>query len=101
MRIGSEAPKLRTHSSKAPGHKRTDKTETVGVPSASSIHCAGRKTTPSGTTPSLTSRQRTIRSLGAKATIMVLRAPPAFMLRARNHCAKALFFWNLSNRHAN
>ena len=50
-------------------HKRTDKTETVEVPSASSIHCAGRKTTPS--------------------------------VRARNHCAKALFFWNMSNRHAN
>ena len=71
------------------------------VPSASSIHCAGRKTTSSGTTPSLTSRQRTIRSSGANATIMILRVPPAFMVRARNHCAKALFFWNLSNRRAN
>ena len=65
MRIGSEAPKRRTHSSNrhesqgpcrdsrhlepssAPRHKRTDKTETVEVTSASSIHCAGRKTTPS------------------------------------------------------
>src|SRR5580698_8392653 len=37
--------------SSAPRHKRTDKTETVEVPSASSIHCAGRKTMPSGTTP--------------------------------------------------
>ena len=52
-------------------HKRTDKAETVGVPLASSIHCVGRKTTPSGTTPSRTSRHRAIRSLRAKATIMV------------------------------
>ncbi len=82
-------------------HKQTDKTETVEVLSASSIHCAGRKTTPSGTTPSRTSRHRAIRSLRAKATIMVLRVPRAFSVRARNHCAKALFFWNMSNRHAN
>ena len=27
--------------------------------------------------------------------------PRAFSVRARNHCAKALFFWNMSNRHAN
>ena len=87
--------------SSASRHKRTDKTETVEVTSASSIHCAGRKTTPSGTTPSRTSRHRAIRSLRAKATIMVLRVPRAFSVRARNHCAKALFFWNMSNRHAN
>src|SRR5208283_1702040 len=81
-------------------HKCTDKAETVGVPLASSIHCVGRKTTPSGTTPSRTNRHRAIRSLRAKATIMVLRVPRAFSVRARNHCAKALFFWNMSNRHA-
>jgi hypothetical protein len=46
--------------------------------------------TPSGTTPSRTSRHRAIRSLRAKATIMVLRVPRAFSVRARNHCAKAL-----------
>ena len=107
--IGSEARKRRTHSSNrhesqgacriphlepssAPRHKRTDKTETVEVPSASSIHCAGSKTTPSGTTPSRTSRHRAIRSLRAKATIMVLRVPRAFSVRARNRCVKALFF---------
>jgi hypothetical protein len=48
--------------------------ETVGAPSASSVHCAGRKTTPSGTTPCRTSRHRAIRSLRAKATIMGSRA---------------------------
>src|SRR5260370_6703249 len=37
----------------------------------------------------------------AKATIMVLRVPRAFSVRARNHCAKALSFWNMRNRHAN
>jgi hypothetical protein len=74
-------------------HKRTNRAETVGVPSASPIHCAGRKTTPSGTTPSHTSRHRAMRSLRAKATIMGLRAPRAFSVRARNHCAKALSFW--------
>src|SRR4249920_289729 len=118
MRIGSETPKRQTHSSNRhegqgtcresatsnhhrPRHKRTDKAKTVGVPSTSSIHCAGRKTMPSGTTPSCTSRNRAIRSLRAKATIMVLRVPRAFSARARTHFAKALFFWNMSSRHAN
>ena len=62
------------------------------VPSATSVHCAGRRTTPSGTTPSRTSHHKAIRSLRAKATIMVLRVPRAFSVRARNHCAKALSF---------
>ena len=62
------------------------------VSSATSVHCAGRSTTPSGTTPSRTSRHRAIRSLRAKATIMVLRVPRAVSVRARNHCANALFF---------
>ena len=68
MRIGSEAPKRRTHSSirlEAKGRlgippartvigvpSQADKAETVGVLSASSVHCAARKTTPSGTMPS-------------------------------------------------
>jgi hypothetical protein len=71
------------------------------VSSTTSVHCAGRSTTPSGTTPSRTSRHKAIRSLRAKATIMVLRVPRAFSVRARNHCAKALSFWNMRNRHAN
>ena len=62
------------------------------VPSATSVYCAGRRTTPSGTTPSRTSRHKAIRSLRAKATIMSLRVPRAFSVRARNHCANALFF---------
>src|SRR5437660_6614863 len=76
--------------------------ETVEVPSASSNnHCAGRKTMPSGTTPWHTNRHRAISSLRAKATIMGLRAPRAFSVRARYHCAKALSFWYVRNRHAN
>ena len=47
-----------------------------------------------------TSRQM-LNDTGAKATIMVLRVPWAFSVRARNHCAKALSFWNRRNRHAN
>ena len=87
--------------SSASCHKRTDKAETVVVPSASSVHCAGRKTTPSGTTPSRTSRHRAISSLRAKATIMGFRVPRAFSVRDRNHFVKALFFWCRRNRHAN
>ena len=52
------------------------------VPSATSVYCAGRRTTPSGTTPSRTSRHKAIRSLRAKATIMGLRVPRAFLVRA-------------------
>src|SRR5262249_20987284 len=85
--------------SSAACHKRTDLAETVGCDFRS--HYAGRRTIPSGTTPSRTSRHRAIRSLRAKATIMVLRVPPAFSVRVQNHRAKALSFWNLRNRHAN
>jgi hypothetical protein len=46
-------------------------------------------------------RHKAIRNLRAKATIMVLRVPRAFSVRARNHFAKALPFWNMRNRHAN
>ena len=82
-------------------HKRTDKAETVGVSSASSVHCATRKTTPSGTMPSRTSRHRAISSLRAKATIMGFRVPRAFSVRDRYHFVKALFLWCRRNRHAN
>jgi hypothetical protein len=64
-----------------------------GVPSASSNHGAGGKMTPSGTTPCHTNRHRAISSLRAKATIIGLRAPRVFFVRARYHCAKALSFW--------
>ena len=50
-----------------------DKAETIGMPSTFSVYCAGRITTPSGTTPSRTSRHRAISSLRAKATIMGFR----------------------------
>ena len=73
----------------------------IGVPSASSVHCTARKTTPSGTMPSRTSRHRAISSLRAKATIMGFRVPRAFSVRDRNHCVKALVFWCRRNRHAN
>ena len=109
MRIGSEAPKRRTHSfprHNSHGTNRDppprivigDPSQADGlgrncwVPSATSVYCVGRRTTPSGTTPSRTSRHKAIRSLRAKATIMSLRVPRAFSVRARNHCAKALFF---------
>jgi hypothetical protein len=109
MRIGSEAPKRRTHSFPRRNSHGTNRDPppriVIGDPSqadglgrncqmppATSVYCAGRKTTPSGTTPSRTSRHKAIKSLRAKATIMSLRVPRAFSVRVRNHCAKALFF---------
>src|SRR5262252_10569319 len=65
-----------------------------------SFHAA-RNTTPGGTSPVVTRRHRAINNLRARATIMVLRVPRAFSVRARNHCAKAQSFWNMRNRHAN
>src|SRR5215475_6208902 len=60
--------------------------ETVGCSLiASFLQCAGRRITPSGTTPSLTKC--------AKATIIFLREPRAFAVRASNHLASALSFW--------
>ena len=50
--------------------------------SALPFHCAGRRTTPSGTTPSRTKCHKAISSLRAKATIIVLREPRAFSVRA-------------------
>src|SRR5436190_15879934 len=80
MRIGSEAPKRRTHSfprHNSHGTNRDPPPRTViGDPSqadglgrncwvlsATSVYCAGRRTTPSGTTPSRTSRHKAIKSL--------------------------------------
>ena len=60
------------------------------VPSVTSVHYAWRRTTPSGTTPSRTSRHRAISSLRAKATIMGFRVRRAFSVRDRNHFVKAL-----------
>src|SRR6476659_4473915 len=85
-------------------HRGADRAETVqaigDVHSIARVHHAGRMATPSGTTPSRTSRHNAIRSLRASATIIVLRAFGACSVRRRYHCARALFFWNRRNRHA-
>ena len=97
MRIGSEAPERRTHSSNrhesqgtcrdcATSNHHQRPTQAYGqdrncrVPSGSSIHCAGHKT-------------RHCECCGRAAAGRVLG-------RVRNHRAEALFFWNMSNCHA-
>ena len=65
------------------------------------LQCAERRTTPSGTTPSLTRCHKAMSSLRARATIIFLRRRCAFSVRTRNHLASALSFWNLRKRHAN
>jgi hypothetical protein len=65
-------------------------------------HAAGRKMTPTGTSPMVTSCHSAMSSLRASATIMVLRVvrrPSA--VRTLNHWARALSFWNLRKRQAN
>ena len=65
-------------------------------------HAAGRKMTPSGTSPVMTRRHSAMRSLRASATIIVLRVlPRPSAVRASNHFAKALCFWNLIKHQAN
>jgi hypothetical protein len=120
MHIGSEAPKRRTHSSnrhESQGTSRESATSdrhwypitsvrtgpklskclqrppTIIVPDAKRCHPVQR--------PCHTNRHRAISSLRAKATIMGLRAPRAFSVRARYFRAKALSFWYVRNRHAN
>ena len=121
LRIGSEAPRRRAHSAQrheSHGFRGTPPPRTVigdpspwcgsrrscqaigDVHSIARVHYAARMATPSGTTPSRTSRHNAIRSLRASATIMVLRAFGACSVRRRYHCARALFFWNSRNRHA-
>ena len=56
-------------------------------------HAAGRKMTPSGTSPVVTRRHSAMSSLRASATIIVLRVlPRPSAVRASNHFAKALSF---------
>ena len=63
---------------------------------------AGRKTMPSDTSPLVARRQSAMSSLRASATIIVLRVPARLSaVRAANHWAKALSFWNLRKRQAN
>jgi hypothetical protein len=93
MRIGGEAPGWRAplHSGlEAMGYHRVTTTSdrhrqplawaAKAVIQLSSIgalaHDVERKTTPCGTSPVATRRQRAMRSLRASATIIVLRVPP-------------------------
>jgi hypothetical protein len=64
-------------------------------------HIAGRSETPSGISPVVTMRQSAMRSLRAKATIIVLRNRRPSAVRALYHCANALSFWNMRKRQAN
>ena len=65
-------------------------------------HDAGRRTMPRGVSPVVTSCQRAMSSLRATATIIVLRVlPRPSAVRASNHWARALSFWNLIKRQAN
>ena len=65
-------------------------------------HDAGRKMMPGGTSPLVARRQSAISSLRANATIMVFRVLARLSaVRAANHCARALPFWNLTKRQAN
>jgi hypothetical protein len=53
----------------------------------------GRRATPAGTSPEVTSLHKAMSSFLASATIMVLRVPPRVSaVRARYHCAKTLSF---------
>src|SRR5438270_7180276 len=57
------------------------------------LQAAGRKTTPSSSSPVVTKRQSAMTSLRASATIIVLRVPIRLSaVRARYHNASALSF---------
>ena len=58
-------------------------------------HCAGRRVTSGGTTPSRTSRHKAITSLRAKAGCVLLRLPLAASVRSRYQRANSLSVWNL------
>jgi transposase len=56
---------------------------------------------PGGTSPVVTMRHSTMSSLRARATIiLVLCAPLTSSVRLRNHCVRALSFWNNRKRQA-
>src|SRR6266851_8993517 len=62
---------------------------------------AGRRTTPSGTSPIVTRRHSATSNLRASATIIVvLRAPLVPSVRTRYHWASALSFWKMRKRQA-
>jgi len=81
-------------------HQRADKAGNCWIPSATSAHDTGRRTTPSRHTPSRTRRHRPISSLRAKARSWSCECCGRFRWRARNHCAKVLSS-GTENRHAN
>ena len=56
--------------------------KTVRCCRGTSLQCAGRRTTPSGTTPSRMKCHSAMSSLRARATIIFLREPRAFSVRA-------------------
>jgi hypothetical protein len=96
MRIGGEAPRRQAHSAQrheSQGFRGSPPPRIViGDPCSNGLsrNCrrarqAGRMTTPSGTTPSRTNRHRAIKSLRARATIMVLRDFGAFSVRRWYH----------------
>ena len=117
MRIGGEAPGQRAQSAQ----RLSSHGFNVGVTATSDssadlaraakllvllfhtiAHDAGRKMTPCGTSPLVARRQSAISSLRASATIIVLRVLVRLsVVRAANHRARALFFWNLRKRQAN
>ena len=93
MRIGGVAPGRRAHSSQrlgshglASGYRHlgsSSEAPRMGRQGSYPVvlfralaHEAGRKTTPCGTSPVATRRQRAMRSLRASATIIVLRVLP-------------------------
>ena len=71
----------------------------LGLPRYGTGHAAGRRTTPSGTSPVATRRHKASKSFRASATTMVLRVPPrASAVRARYHRASALPLWKNRKR---
>src|SRR6266536_2462102 len=114
MRIGSEAPgwgpilqyglKARSDIGSPPPRivlgNRRQSCRQMPNPLSLSDQGVGRRATPAGTSPVVTRRQSAMSSLRANATIIVLRLPRASSVRARYHCVKALFFWNIRKRHA-
>src|SRR5947207_8566627 len=93
--IGSPLPRI---------HRQalTEAAKLLGLLFRTVAYDAGRKMTPCGTSPLVTRHHRAMSSLRASATIIVLRVLARLSaVRAANHWARALSFWNLRKRHAN
>src|ERR1700760_3527832 len=101
FRLGSPPPRIVIGRPGKGGYPGVPKFYVLGLVIVGSDQAVGRSTTPCGTSPVVTMRQRAMSSLRASATIIfVLRAPLAPSVRDRNHCARALSFWNSKNRQA-